>query len=179
VTLDIHPGLRRVELPAERHRWQDHDLSGADSGVRHSAAISPLARRIGKTAAMADQGEAERIEASLRRAGWADHTSIRRELRAWARLAEEVATYGATVDDYTNDLCSRDYLKLSMANASTDLCNTIAQQLAPVDESFRQRTVEDVERHLERYFQIDRKDDWWWRRLPGSGPLADYLRSDT
>jgi hypothetical protein len=126
---------------------------------------------------MADQDEMERIEASLRRAGWADHASIARELRTWARLAEEVDTYTATVDDYTNDLSSRDYLKLAMASASVGLRDTIAQQVAPVDESFRQRTVEDMERHLERYFRIDRKDDWWWRRRPSAGPLADYLES--
>ena len=59
---------------------------------------------------MADQEEMERIETSLRHAGWADHASIARELRTWARVAVEVDIYAATVDDYTNDLCSRDYL---------------------------------------------------------------------
>lgn len=127
---------------------------------------------------MPDREEVEHIEASLRRAGWADHVSIARELRAWARLAEEVDTYTATVDDYTNDLCSRDYLELAMANASIDLRSTIGQQVAPADESFRRLTIDDSELRLGRYFQINRKDGWWWRRRPTSGPLADYLGSD-
>lgn len=58
--------------------------------------------------------EVKREEAALRGEGWADFTSLSRELAAWGRLADEVSIYRATVDDYTNDLCSRDYLAALM-----------------------------------------------------------------
>lgn len=127
---------------------------------------------------MADQDEVQHIEAALRDAGWADHTSIARELRTWTRLVDEVNTFGATVDDYTNDLCSRDYLELAMAGASHGLRSTIDQQIGLADESFRRRTVEDTDGRLGRHFRIERTDDWWWHRRPSSGPLADYLALD-
>ncbi|MGY4771642.1 hypothetical protein ACXC9Q_32460 [Kribbella sp. CWNU-51] len=47
---------------------------------------------------MTDEDEVQRIEAVLHDEGWADHTSLARELRAWARLAEEVNAYTGTVD---------------------------------------------------------------------------------
>ena len=72
---------------------------------------------------MTDEDEVQRIEAVLHDEGWADHTSLARELRGWARLAEEVNAYTGTVDDYTNDLCSRDYLEVMEAPASPGLRN--------------------------------------------------------
>jgi len=124
---------------------------------------------------VADEDEVQRIEEALRDDGWADHASLNRELRAWARLSEEVNTYTATVDDYTNDLCSRDYLAAVAVRASNGLRSAIDEQVASTDESFRRATVEDTDGRLGRYYRIERKDGWWWRRRPSSGPLADYL----
>ncbi len=117
----------------------------------------------------------QRIEAALRDGGWAGHASLTRELRAWARLSEEVNTYTATVDDYTNDLCSRDYLAAVAERASTGLRSAIDEQVASSDEAFRRATVDDTDARLGQYFRIERRDGWWWRRRPSSGPLADYL----
>lgn len=124
---------------------------------------------------VADEDEVQRIEAALHREGWAVRTSLARELRAWERLAAEVNSYAGTVDDYTNDLCSRDYLALVAARASRGLSREIDQHVAPIDDSFRRTTLEDTDGRLARFFRIDRKDGWWWRRRPSSGPLADYL----
>ncbi len=131
-----------------------------------------------ETAAVKDADEVERLEAALRESGWADHTSISRELRAWCLLSEEVSTYAATVDDYTNDLSSRDYLAQAIAEAAPELRREIDDQLAAADERFRASTVEDDEGRLGRYFAIRPDDGWWWRRRPSTGPLADYLARD-
>jgi len=121
--------------------------------------------------------EVQRIEADLHNDRWADHTSLERELRGWARLAREIGTYTATVDDYTNDLCGRDYLDAVMAHASVGLRSEIDGKVAEMDETFRQGTVEDVGGILGQFYRVERKDGWWWRRTPLSGPLADYLAS--
>ena len=124
---------------------------------------------------MTDESEIQRIEADLRELGWADHASLDREVRAWTRLSEEVNTYTATVDDYTNDLCSRDYLAEFASRASDDLRGHIEHQIAAADETFRASTVEDTDERLKGYFRIQPDDGWWWHRRPSSGSLADYL----
>ena len=123
--------------------------------------------------------EVGRIEAALRDEGWADHTSLARQVRSWARLADEVNAYALTVDDYTNDLCSRDYLATMATRGSSGLRLKINDQIAPIDESFRRATVEDTDRRLGRYFRIELRDGWWWQRRPSFGPLADYLAADS
>jgi hypothetical protein len=128
-----------------------------------------------KTDVVGDEQQVQRIEAGLRDEGWADHVSLAREFCVWARLSEEVNTYTATVDDYTNDLCSRDYLAEVASRASNDLRTTIEDHLAPADEAFRASTVEDTDGRLGRSFRIQREDGWWWHRRPTSGPLAEYL----
>jgi hypothetical protein len=123
------------------------------------------------------EDEVQRIEADLRAEGWADATSLARELYTWGRLAQEINTYTATVDDYTNDLCSRDYLTAMAARASSGLRIAIEEQVTPTDKLFRMATVEDTDGRLGRYYRIERKDGWWWHRRPSSGPLADYLNT--
>lgn len=65
---------------------------------------------MGETDVVTVENEVQRIEDELRQSGWAVHASIEREVRNWTRLSESVNTYKLTVDDYTNDLSSRDYL---------------------------------------------------------------------
>lgn len=127
---------------------------------------------------MAYEDEIERIEKVLRDECWADHTSVARELRAWARLTDEVNTSSATVDDYTNDLCSRDYLAAVATRVSRGLRNELHGQVASTDESFLMATVEDADGLLRRYYRNELKDGWWWRRRPSSGPLTEYLLGD-
>ena len=124
---------------------------------------------------MTEDEELLRIEGALRGEGWAEHTSLERELRAWDRLAGEVNSYTGTVDDYTNDLCSRDYLELMQTRASLGLRHAIDQQLAPIDLAFRKSTLDDTDQRLARFFDVAVRDGWWWLRRPSAGPLADYL----
>jgi hypothetical protein len=130
---------------------------------------------MGKTGVVTDESDVRRIEATLQELGWANHASLDREVRIWTRLSEEVNTYTATVDDYTNDLCSRDYLSEVTSRASSDLRAAIEGQVALADMRFRTSTVEDQDGRLGLYFRIRPEDGWWWHRRPSSGPLADYL----
>jgi hypothetical protein len=131
-----------------------------------------------ETAVVGDEEQVQRIEAALRDEGWADHVSLARQLRVWTSLSEEVNSYTATVDDYTNDLCTRDYLAEVASRASSHLRTTIEDHLASADEAFRASTVEDADGRLGRFFRIQPKDGWWWHRRPASGPLADYLADE-
>lgn len=111
----------------------------------------------------------------MRAGGWATHTSLRRELQAWSRLAAEVGAYKATIDDYTNDVCSRDYIAEFAVAASAETREYIAGEVAAADDRFRALTVADAEGLVGQYYRIDDMDGWWWRRRPAGGPLADYL----
>ena len=124
------------------------------------------------------ESEIARIEAELRAAGWAAHTSLQREFDAWSDLAAEVNAYEATIDDYTNDVCSRDYIAKFSASASDEVRKYIAGEVAEADEQFFRSTEPDVEGLIGRYYWIDDKDGWWWRRRPTSGPLAKYLAGE-
>lgn len=127
---------------------------------------------------MRDEAAVRQIECALAQAGWAENARLEREFQVWSRLAQEVNAYTATVDDYTNDLCSRDYIAEFAARASSDLRTAIEERVGPSDETFREATVDDDDARLGRYFRIDRESAWWWHRRPSSGPLADYLAVD-
>lgn len=119
--------------------------------------------------------DVERVEQHMRAAGWADHTSVSREQQVWARLSAEVGNYTSEIDDYTNGLCSRDYLAKAADIAPADLRDAILLDLASADARFRSATVEDHEGRLGRFYRIASGDGWWWHRRPATGPLAEAL----
>ncbi|MGH3689788.1 MAG: hypothetical protein ACRDT7_06505 [Microbacterium sp.] len=121
------------------------------------------------------ESEIARIEADLRAAGWAAHANLQRAFNVWSNLAAEVDAYEATVDDYTNDVRSRDYIAEFSAAASDEVQKYIADEVTAADDRFRASTEPDVEGLISQYFRIDNKDGWWWRQRPTGGPLADYL----
>jgi hypothetical protein len=82
-----------------------------------------------------------------------------------------------TVDDYTNDLCSRDYLELAVNRLPSDISEPLSDRVATLDREFRNGTVADDQGVLRRFFRIEPCSGWWWRRIPSAGPLADYLAS--
>lgn len=111
----------------------------------------------------------------LAQAGWAAHVRLEREFHIWSRLTHEVNAYTSTVDDYTNDLCARDYIAEFVARASSELRAAIEERVSPTDDAFRSATAEDDDARLGRYVHIDHESAWWWHRRPSSGPLAAYL----
>lgn len=162
-----------VPVVATSRSCPESDASDAPSWCAATSADGDL--RYVRLARVTDEEEVKRIEAELRHGGWADHTGLVRELRAWGQLAAEVNDYPGSVDDYTNDLCSRDYLQEMEARASFGLRSAINQRVAPIDLAFRGATIEDTDGRLARFFRIESCSGWWWRRRPSSGPLAQYL----
>lgn len=96
-------------------------------------------------------------------------------LNDWVSLVAEVeAGYAGSVDDYTNDLTSRDLLEDLIRGSQPSLRAKLEGALEPWDERFRRATAYDDRRALSRFFNIG--DGWWWRRTPTEGQLATYLR---
>jgi hypothetical protein len=93
----------------------------------------------------------------------------------WVSLVKEVESgYADSVDDYTNDLTSRDLLEDLIRDSQPSLRAKLETALKPWDERFRRATTHDDGKALSRFFSI--KDRWWWRRTPRTGQLATYLR---
>jgi hypothetical protein len=96
-------------------------------------------------------------------------------LANWMSLVAEVERgYAGSIDDYTNDLTSRDLLQDLIRDSQPSLRAKLQEALDPWDERSRQATAHDDGRALSRFF--DFKDGWWWRRTPTKGLLATYLR---
>ena len=121
------------------------------------------------------QAEMKTLTERLHAEGWAAHVTAERLLSDWARLSEKVSSYSLTIDDYTNDLTGRDALDLVLSWASPELIDRLRPEIQRADKRFVEATVEDDRSLIGRYFRIDNKAGWWWRRLPRSGRLADDL----
>jgi hypothetical protein len=96
----------------------------------------------------------------------------------WTSLVTEVeGGYAASVDDYTNDLTSRDLLEDLIQDSQPSLRAKLEAALKPWDERFRRATAHDDGQALSRFFNL--RDGWWWRRTPTKGQLATYLQRHT
>lgn len=93
----------------------------------------------------------------------------------WTSFVVEVeGGYAGSIDDYANDLTSRDLLEELVRDSQRSLRAKLERVLDPWDERFKQATADDQDA-LSRFFSIG--DGWWWRRrTPKKGRLATYLR---
>ena len=83
----------------------------------------------------------------------------------WERFATEVAEgYWGTIDDFTNDLTTRDVLEEAIGSLAQEPAGRLAEQLEPIDARYREVTTFDTEARLAEFFRLG--DGWWWRRLP-------------
>lgn len=119
----------------------------------------------------------DRIGEQLRAAGWAQHVSVPRLLKTWIAVSWEVDSYTLTIDDYTNDLCARDGLEIALSAADVGLRTKLLAIVSQADRAFIARTVDDEGVAVGRHYRLQATSDWWWRRRPTAGPLADYLDS--
>jgi hypothetical protein len=62
-----------------------------------------------------EQAVLTEIHCDLRAQGWAKHVTVERLLRKWLALSATVDGYDFTIDDYANDLTSRDGLEIVLA----------------------------------------------------------------
>jgi hypothetical protein len=129
-----------------------------------------------------DQDELRTMESlaeSLREEGWAKHVTVPRLLAGWRQLAETVNAYDGTIEEYLNDLTSRDGLELIIDRAPDSVRLGLERLVAETDEIYRRETVEDVEQRLRHFFRIADEDGWWWHRIPKTGPIATEIAPRT
>jgi hypothetical protein len=105
--------------------------------------------------------------------------SYERLLAAWESLVREVEQgYPATIDDYTNDLTSRDLLQEIVGACDESLREELTASIEPLDERFRRATRPDEQGRIAEF--IEPGAGWWWSRLPLrlEGDLAADLASE-
>ncbi len=118
------------------------------------------------------------LTAGLISEGWADFVTIERLLSEWITLAQAGDRYQFSVDDYANDLTSRDGLELVLRRCQPPLKAKLLSYIELADQEFARRTKSDDQEVLAQFFRIDARDGWWWKRIPSDGPLAHYLEED-
>lgn len=92
----------------------------------------------------------------------------------WAGICADVAEgYSLTVDDYMNDLTTRDLIASIFSHLRAELSYKLKRKVAPADEQFRRATTH-VEHALNELYSY-----WWWYRIPLKlqGDLRDDLAS--
>ncbi len=117
----------------------------------------------------------DEIGRRLRAQGWADHVTVYRLLSSWREVASTADHYHSTIDDYTNDVTSRDGIELVLAACAPPLRDKLLHWVEATDGEFVARTIDDPGEAIGRYYRLDEASGWWWRRKPERGPLADYL----
>jgi hypothetical protein len=122
-----------------------------------------------------DLAELDTCAAQLRSEGWAAFVTYAHLLASWRSLGKQVAAYQHTVDDYTNDLTSREGLNQLMRRCHPMTALRLSAELEELDTAFRAGTDHDATGALGLFFRIDESSGWWLRRIPKIGPLRDYL----
>lgn len=113
------------------------------------------------------------VEEELRARGWAAHVTLPGLLATWENLAATVNQYDGVIEEYLDDMTSRDALKLVLTElAPPAIVEELRQRVSQADETFRQNTQADEARKLRKYFRITDENDWWWHRIPTTWPLA-------
>jgi hypothetical protein len=99
-----------------------------------------------------ERGILEELGQQLRNRGWADHVSVERLLRDWQQLASEVGTYRLTIDDFPNDLTSRDGLEEVLLRCPSEaLREKLRSGVNAADEQYCEATREDGGAALSNY----------------------------
>ncbi|GGR34986.1 hypothetical protein ACFOE1_01805 [Agromyces mediolanus] len=117
------------------------------------------------------------LDAALHEDGWAAHYSTRRGLSTWFDVARQRWAGSDTVDDYTNDLCARDALELALERTTGALHERLAALVERADQEFLASTEPDSAMLLGKYFRLDSRSGWWWRRIPVTGGISEQLRA--
>jgi hypothetical protein len=111
----------------------------------------------------------------LRAEGWAKHVTVARLIESWTELARSVDRCDLTIDEYTNEVTSRDALELALAYCEEPLRGKLLSEVQRADRDFQARTEGDKHGDIGRFFRLDSSSGWWWRRRPVKGPLAAFL----
>jgi hypothetical protein len=99
-------------------------------------------------------------------------------MNIWKWLVTHIESeYDEMVDEYTNDLGSRDWLAAAWPLLTDHVREGFQKELDALDSRFLAATEEDTRGALRYYYHVERQEGWWWRRIPihRSGYLADQL----
>lgn len=101
-------------------------------------------------------------------------------IQSWESLVTSVEQgYTDLVDEYTNDLYSRNWLHEAWVLLPAHALEAWNARLQELDDRFRAATVFDDGIALSRYHRISAFDPdamWWWRRRPRI--LVRYLAEE-
>jgi hypothetical protein len=78
-------------------------------------------------------------------------------------------------DDYIGALTMRSMAEEARSQVPTQLQNELGEWLDRIDSDYRGFTGPDDSRLLEKWIRHDVPDDWWWHRVPDSGPVLQEL----
>lgn len=89
---------------------------------------------------------------------------------SWGQFVADVERgYEDSIDDYTNDLTTRDLLDEALQSAAERFRRALYEEIRPLDDRFRAATRADDGGTLAHY--IKPGPSWWWSRVPLNSPL--------
>jgi hypothetical protein len=81
-----------------------------------------------------------------------------------------------TEHDFAAALHMRDFVQTALDRLPPTLRERMQQVVAGTDEQFRSYTVDDPRGRMATVAGVDLAGrGWWWRRVPGTGPIAEDL----
>jgi hypothetical protein len=119
----------------------------------------------------------------LHQRGWRKAFTVDEMVDKWAWLVTTVEDgYSDMVDEYTNDLYSRNWLHEVWPLVTERVIAFWTPQIKELDDRFRATTVFDDGQAISQFHRITSFDPsgmWWWRRHPRIlvGDLGRSLRS--
>jgi len=81
-----------------------------------------------------------------------------------------------TEHDLAGTLFLRDFLQKALDQLSPSVKSRMEDYVRQTDERFRSYTVDDPAGRMAAVAAVDLATrPWWWRRVPESGPIAEFL----
>jgi hypothetical protein len=108
--------------------------------------------------------------------GWAAHVQ-RLQAEEHSSL-DDPLVWGA--DDYIGALHLRDLVVTGVDQSPPEIFDVALARVASVDDAFMSFTEPDLRGIIERFSGEEHSEsEWWWRRLPKSGPAREELEQVT
>jgi hypothetical protein len=105
--------------------------------------------------------------------GWAQHVQ-RLQTEASASIEADPNAWGG--HDYLAALHLRDLIAQGVEESTPDVRGIVNTLIATSDEEFKAFTELDMDGVVERFSgELHKGTDWWWKRLPKSGPARQEL----
>ncbi len=115
------------------------------------------------------------LEAALSTDGEISPYQVVHSLNVWIGLAAEISSYSAMPEEYIAAVCSRDLLQDVCDRLGRATPRSLVAPMRDADTRFSRATVDDADRLLARFYNVEAHRGWWWHRVPATGPLAAEL----